>query len=242
MKTEFTIILNELFKASGKTYKDVDTDLGHLGCSETTFRRWLGGKTEPTISTFYKVVDYLGGNKKDVQARIGMAALDEWEKSGYRNARELIEEFNKERAQIHADHQAEKAAMREGYESSKTLMREEHATQIEKLKSLRLELQELFQNNIKILSSQYQTNVEYLMKNLNRIERLNDDLSARAVKAEDLARAAQKRAEAAEKRIDDLDKRRHQVFLAMLALVFVLLGIIIASFILNIPAIGWGNP
>ena len=242
MKTEFTIILNELFKASGKTYKDVDADLGHLGCSETTFRRWLSGKTEPTISTFYKVVEYFGGNKKDVQARIGMAALDEWEQSGYKNARELMEEFNAERAKLHEAHQKEKEQMRESHEASKATMREEHAAQIEKLKSLRLELQEVFQNNIQILSGQYQKNVEYLTNHLNRVERLNDDLSARAVKAADLALAAQKRAEAAEKRADELDKRRHQVFWGMFALVIILLGIVVASIVFDIPALNWQNP
>lgn len=241
MKTEFTFILNELFKASGKTYKDVDTDLGHLGCSETTFRRWLSGKTEPTISAFYKVVEYFGGNKKDVQARIGMAALDEWERSGYKNAKELMEEFAAERAQINEAHQLEKKMMRESHEESKRLMREEHAAQIEKLKALRIELQELFQQNTNLLTERYNANSKYLTEHVAKIERLNDQLTERAAKAEEIAQAAQERAAKAEKRIDDLDRRRHHVFWGMLLLVIILLVIITMSFVMNIPAIGWGN-
>jgi len=238
MKTQFTVILNELFKASGKTYKDIDTDLGY---SETTVRRWLNGKTEPTISTFYKVVEYLGGNKKDVQARIGMAALEEWESTGYKNARELMEDFAVERARLHEAHQLEKKIMRESHEESKRLMREEHAAQIEKLKALRLELQEQFQQNTNLLTDRYNANSKFLTEHAAKIERLNDQLTERAAKAEEIAQAAQARAARAEKRIDDLDKRRHHVFLGMLLVIIILIGIIIASFILNLPAIGWGN-
>jgi len=238
MKTQFTVILNELFKASKKTYRDIDTELGY---SETTVRRWLNGKTEPTVSTFYKLVEYLGGNKKDVQARIGMAALEEWESTGYKNARELMEEFAAEREKINEAHQLEKKIMRESHEESKRLMREEHAAQIEKLKALRLELQEQFQQNTNLLTERYNANSKFLTEHAAKIERLNDQLTERAVKAEEIAQAAQARSARAEKRIDDLDKRRHQVFLGMLSVIIILITIIVASIVLNIPAIGWGN-
>ena len=238
MKNEFTAVLNDLFKASDKNFKDVEADLGY---SERTFRRWLSGDTEPTISVFYKVVEYFGGNRKDVQARIGMKALEEWEKTGYKNAKELIDDFNIERTKIEEAHQLEKKIMRESHEESKRLMREEHAAQIEKLKALRVELQELFQQNITLLTERYNANSKYLTEHASKIERLNDQLTERAAKAEEIAQAAQARAARAEKRIDDLDKRRHHVFWGMLAVILILIGVIIVSFVINVPAIGWGN-
>lgn len=238
MKNEFTAVLNDLFKASDKNFKDVEADLGY---SERTFRRWLSGDTEPTISVFYKVVEYFGGNRKDVQARIGMKALEEWEKLGYKNAKELIDDFNIEHAKMEEAHQLEKKIMRESHEESKRLMREEHAAQIEKLKALRLELQEQFQQNTNLLTERYNANSKFLTEHVAKIERLNDQLTKRAAQAEEIAQAAQSRAARAEKRIDDLDKHRHHVFWGMMTLVIILLALLVLGVILDLPMLGMGN-
>ena len=216
MKTEFTIILNELFKASGKGYKDVDNDLGY---SERTFRRWLGGETEPTISMFYKVVEYLGGNKKDVQARIGMAALDEWEKSGFKNAKELMEEHAIEKARIHKN-----------YEDKITLLVEQSDKR-----------QKAFTDTLTLISDQYRKNVEFLTKTLREDEEYMRDLLAKTEHSNAIALSEQRRAEEAEKRADNLDKRRYHVFWSMMVLVLMLAGVIVASMLLNLPSMGWGN-
>lgn len=216
MKTEFTIILNELFKTSDKGYKDVENDLGY---SERTFRRWLGGDTEPTISVFYKVVEYLGGNKKEVQARIGMAALDEWEKSGFKNAKELMEEHAAEKARIHANYE-------------------------EKINVLVMQSdkrQEAFNIALTQIGEQYRKNADYLTGTIRDNEAYIRDLLAKTEHSNAIAIAAQKRAEEAEKRADSLDKRRYHVFWSMMVLVLMLAGVIVASMLLNLPSMGWGN-
>lgn len=216
MKTEFTIVLNELFRASGKGYKDVEADLGY---SERTFRRWLGGDTEPTISVFYKVVEYFGGNKKDVQARIGMAALDEWEKSGFKNAKELMDEHAAEKARIHANYEEKINAL---------------VAQSDKR-------QDAFTVALTQIGEQYRKNADYLTGVIRDNEGYIRDLLAKTEHANAMAVAEQKRAEAAERKIDLLDKRRLQVFWSMLCVIILLLLVIVISVVFDIPAFNWGN-
>lgn len=234
MKTEFTIVLNELFRASGKNYKDVESDLGF---SERTFRRWLSGDTEPTISVFYKVVEYFGGNKKDVQARIGMAALDEWEKSGFKNAKELMEEHAAEKAKIHQNYETKIVTLVE--QSDKRQKAFEEALNL--IGEQADKNREAFTDALKLISDQYRTNADYLTGVIKDNEAYIRDLLAKTEHANSIAMSEKKRAEEAEKRIEELDKRRHHMFWGMLALVLLLVILLTLGIVLDLPLIGMGN-
>lgn len=248
MKTEFTIVLNELFRASGKGYKDVETDLGF---SERTFRRWLSGDTEPTISVFYKVVEYFGGNKKDVQARIGMAALDEWEKAGFKNAKELMEEHAIEKARIHQNYETriitlvEQSDKRQkAFEDALTLIREQADN-----------AQKAFTEALTVIGEQYRANADYLIGVIRDNEEYIRDLLAktehsnaiaiaeqkRAEDAENRAKIADERADSAEKENRTTRKKMYMLFSGMLVLVILLVVLLALGIVLDLPTLGMGN-
>lgn len=227
MKTKYAAILTNLYNNCGKTVQELDAETGYAA---VTIRRWMKGETKIPIDAFYELVEAMGGSRRDAQAEIGTFAMEEWEKAGYKNPKELIDEFAVERATMIAAHTAEKEQMRQ-----------DHAQQIEKLKSLRLEVQAEFRSTVQLLTDRYEENSRYLIGQMEKTERLNDQMTQRATAAEHIAQEAQKRATIAEKRADDLDKRRHHVFWAMFVLVFILMGVIVASMVIDVPFMGWGN-
>lgn len=189
--------------------------------SRSKLQRIFTGQVDPTVSDLETIVEKsLGANIMELYALMGKQEFKDSESLDYKGAKELMADFYAEKAQIRAEYQ----------------------TRIDQLVSTGDERQKAFALSLEQLSTQYRKNADYLVGIIEEKEAHIQDLLAQNVQANKIAKAAQERAEAAEKRIDDLDKRRHQVFWSMLLLVFILLGIIIASFILNIPAIGWGNP
>lgn len=210
--------------------------------SISKLQRIFTGQQEPTIPDFEMIVeDGLEMDLVGLYAKMGAQEFRDTEPMDYKGAKELMAEFAAERAKLEEAHQLEKKIMRESHEESKRLMREEHAAQIEKLKALRLELQEQFQQNTNLLTERYNANSKFLTEHVAKIERLNDQLTERATRAEEIAQAAQARAEKAEKRIDVLDKRRQHVFWGMLAVVVILLALLAIAVILDLPMIGMGN-
>lgn len=141
------------------------------------------------------------------------------EKVDYKGAEALLHDFSLEKAQI----------------------RKEYEIRIEQSIKAREETQQAFNAITQKMEEQYRRNADYLTKLVEESKEYNANLTERAVRAEENAKAADERAEKAQARADALDRRRHQVFWCMIVIVFALLGLLFASFVLNIPSIGWGN-
>ena len=188
--------------------------------SKSKLQRIFTGQVDPTVSDLEAIVEKgLGASMMELYALIGRQEFKDSESLDYKGAKELLSDFNAEKAQI----------------------RTEYQTRIDQLVATSDERQKAFTLALEKLSTQYKVNADYLVGIILDNEAYIRDLLAKTEAANKIAAEAQERAKNAEKRIDSLDKHRHQVFWSMLLLVFVLLGIIIASVVLNIPAIGWGN-
>ncbi len=189
--------------------------------SKSKLQRIFTGQTEPTVSDLEIIVEQgLKGRIEDLYAKIGEQEMKDSEELDYKGARALLDDFNAEKKQI----------------------RSEYQTRIDQLVSSNDERQKLFTDALSQLSDQYRANADYLTGIIRDNENYIRDLLVKTEQANGIAQAAQARAARAEKRIDDLDKRRHHVFWGMLSVILILIGVIIASFIFNLPSIGWGNP
>lgn len=188
--------------------------------SKSKLQRIFTGQTEPTVSDLEIIVEQgLKGRIDDLYAKVGEQEMKDSEGLDYKGARALLDDFNAEKLQI----------------------RKEYQSRIEQLVATSDERQKAFTIALKQIEEQYRKNADYLVGVVNDNEIYIRDLLVKTENANNIAAAAQKRAETAEKRADDLDKRRHHVFWAMMVLVLLLIGVIIASMILNIPSIGWGS-
>lgn len=189
--------------------------------SKSKLQRIFTGQVDPTVSDLETIVEKsLGASLTELYALIGKKEFRDSEEIDYKGAKELVADFSAEKAQIRAEYQ----------------------TRIDQLVATSDERQKAFTLALDQMGTQYRKNADYLVGVINDNEAYIRDLLAKNEAANRIATEAQEQAKKAQTRIDNLDKRRHQVFWSMLLLVFVLLGIIIASVVLNIPAIGWGNP
>lgn len=208
---------------TGISYERISTRIEqkrNVSLSVSKLQRIFTGQQEPSVLDFEMIIeDGLEMDLMSVYAKMGRQEFKDSEQVDYKGAKELIADFNTEKAQI----------------------REEYETRIAQSIKAREETQLSFNLALAQIGDQYQKNAEYLNGIITDNEAYIRDLLAQTEKANSIAEAAQKRAEEAEKSRNDIDGRRHQVFWGMLSVILVLLGIIIASFILNIPAIGWGN-
>lgn len=189
--------------------------------SRSKLQRIFTGQTDPTVSDLETIVEKsLGASMLELYALMGEQEFKDSEDLDYKGAKELMADFAAEKEQI----------------------RKDFSDRIEQAIQARIDAQGAFDTALNAIQSQYARNAEYLTDLVKKSEAYNQKLTERAIKAEEEMQKAAERATAYLAERDNLDKRRHQVFWAMLLLVFILLGIIIASFILNIPTIGWGNP
>jgi len=188
--------------------------------SKSKLQRIFTGQTEPTVSDLEIIVEQgLKGRIDDLYAKVGAQEMKDSQSLDYKGARALLDDFNAEKTQI----------------------RKEYQTRIDQLVAAGDERQKAFTVALDQIGAQYRKNADYLTGIIKDNENYIRDLLEKTEQANGIAQAAQERASRAEKRIDDLDKRRHHVFCGMLSIVLILIVVIIASFILNLPAIGWGN-
>lgn len=189
--------------------------------SKSKLQRIFTGQVDPTVSDLETIVEKsLGASLTELYALIGKKEFMDSEEIDYKGAKELLADFSAEKAQIRAEYQA----------------------RIDQLVATSDERQKAFSLALDQMGTQYRKNADYLVGVINDNEAYIRDLLAKNEAANRIASEAQEQAKKAQTSVDTLDKSRHQVFWSMLLLVFVLLGIIIASIVLNIPAIGWGNP
>lgn len=189
--------------------------------SRAKLQRIFTGQVDVTVSDLETIVEKgFDESTDDLYARMGKQEFWDAKEFDYKGAKELISDFNAEKAQI----------------------REEYENLIGQSIKAREDAQTAFSSALETIGDQYRKNADYLTGIIKDNESYIRDLLVQTADANAIAASAQKRAEDAEKDRESSDKRRHQVFWCMILLVFALLGIIIASFVLNIPAVGWGNP
>lgn len=215
------IYLNYLTQKKDAKKLSYDDLVVRTNISKSKLQRIFTGQIEVTVADLELIVEK-GFNEgtDELYAKMGKQEFRDSAGVDYKGAQALLADFNAEKAQI----------------------REEYENRIGQSIKAREDTQQAFSSALETLGDQYRKNADYLTGIIKDNEAYIRDLLAKTERANMIASSAQKRAEEAEKARESIDKRRHQVFWCMIILVFCLLGVIIASFVLNIPTIGWGNP
>lgn len=217
MRQIYLDFLTQKKDAKKLSYDDL---VASTNMSKSKLQRAFTGQVELTVSDLEIIVEKgLGASIQELYARVGEQEMKDSEDLDFKGARALMSDFNAEKQQI----------------------RQEYQSRIDQLVATSDERQKAFTTALEQIGAQYKANANYLTDIILDNEAYIRDLLAKTEHAQHIAKAAQTRAEKAESKIEKLDKKRFQVFWSMLAVVLLLIGIIIASMILNIPALGWGN-
>lgn len=217
MRQIYLDFLTQKKDAKKLSYDDL---VASTNMSKSKLQRAFTGQVELTVSDLEIIVEKgLGASIQELYARVGEQEMKDSEDMDFKGARALLSDFNAEKLQI----------------------RQEYQTRIDQLVATSDERQKAFTTALEQLGAQYKANANYLTDIILDNEAYIRDLLAKTEHAQHIAKAALTRAEKAESKIEKLDKKRFQVFWSMLAVTLLLIGIIIASMILNLPALGWGN-
>ena len=90
MKTQILEKLNDLKNKSGKSYEDVHEDLGF---ATSTVHRWHKGESTPDIDDLTTLVEYYGGNMRDLFAAVGQQEMTATQSIGYQGADVMVEHY-----------------------------------------------------------------------------------------------------------------------------------------------------
>lgn len=217
MRQIYLDFLTQKKDAKKLSYDDL---VASTNMSKSKLQRAFTGQVELTVSDLEIIVEKgLGASIQELYARVGEQEMKDSEDLDFKGARALMEDFNAEKLQI----------------------RKEYQSRIDQLVATSDERQKAFTTALEQIGAQYKANANYLTDIIIDNEAYIRDLLAKTEHAQHIAKAAQTRAEKAESKIEKRDKKRFQVFLSMLSVILLLIGIIIASMILNIPSLGWGN-
>lgn len=174
------------------------------GITQSTLCRWFQGKGNPTVDELETVFSALGGDIRDVFADVGEQELRASEKIDYKGADALLAEFER-REHISKEHYEARLAyevqlraeLQSSFDAAIATLERTHAAALEKR------------------DETYKNSVGYLKDDLKDTREKNRELMTRASEAE-------KRADLAQTQRADSDKRRHDVFYAMLRLCIIL--------------------
>lgn len=217
MRQIYLDFLTQKKDAKKLSYDDL---VASTNMSKSKLQRAFTGQVELTVSDLEIIVEKgLGASIQELYARVGEQEMKDCEDFDFKGARALLSDFNAEKQQI----------------------RKEYQSRIDQLVATGDERQKAFTIALEQIGAQYKVNANYLTDIIRDNGAYILDLLEKAEHAQHIAKAAQSRAEKAESKIEKLDKKRFQVFWSMLAVVLLLIVIIIASMILNFPALGWGN-
>lgn len=90
MKPRMLKALNDQKKISGKTYDNVQDDLGY---ARSTVQRWHKGECDPTMEQFETLYEYYGGCMRDLYADVGEQEMRATENIGYQGAEVMVEHY-----------------------------------------------------------------------------------------------------------------------------------------------------
>lgn len=207
--TDYLIRLKEIAKVSFETMQDA------LGISASTLCRYFKGDAEPTVDTLERIVEYLGGNMRDLYAQIGEQEMKDSEKVDYKGATALLEDLHRHEAMYkeHCDLRVAHAEelykhLQDSFDASIATLERSHAAALLKR------------------DETYDRTAKYLKEQVLDLKQDNKNLLERASKAE----AAR----------DQLDARRHHVFWGMLSIILFLSVALVTYIVIDAPQIGAG--
>lgn len=202
--------------------------------SRSKLQRIFTGQLDVTISDLEVIVEKGFEERTDeLYAQMGRQEFRDSKDFDYKGAKELLSDFNAEKAQI----------------------REEYEKRIAQSIEAREEAQLSFNLALAQIGDQYRKNADYLTGIINDNEAYIRDLLAKTEQANTIATAAQKHAEEAEDRAKNADgradsaelenrttrKKMYKLFFAMLVLLIAVFGILMFVIIADVPQIGGGN-
>lgn len=195
--------------------------------SRSKLQRIFTGQLDVTISDLETIVEKgFEESTDELYAQMGKQEFRDSKEVDYKGAKELLSDFNAEKAQI----------------------REEYEKRIGQSIKAREETQLAFSSALETLGDQYRKNADYLTGIIKDNEAYIRDLLVQTADANAIAAAAQKRAEEADNRADSAElenrttrKKMYKLFAGMLAILIVIFGFLMFIIIADVPYLGGGN-
>lgn len=195
--------------------------------SRSKLQRIFTGQLDVTISDLETIVEKgFEESTDELYAQMGKQEFRDSKDVDYKGAKELLSDFNAEKAQI----------------------REEYEKRIGQSIKAREETQTAFTSALETLGDQYRKNADYLTGIIKDNVAYIRDLLVQTADANAIAAAAQKRAEEADNRADSAElenrttrKKMYKLFAGMLAILIVVFGFLMFIIIADVPYLGGGN-
>lgn len=195
--------------------------------SRSKLQRIFTGQLDVTISDLETIVEKgFEESTDELYAQMGKQEFRDSKDVDYKGAKELLSDFNAEKAQI----------------------REEYEKRIGQSIKAREDTQTAFSSALETLGDQYRKNADYLTGIIKDNEAYIRDLLAQTADANAIAAAAQKRAEEADNRADSAElenrttrKKMYKLFAGMLAILLVVFACLMFIIIADVPYLGGGN-
>lgn len=90
MKAQILEKLNDLKSKSGKSYEDVHETLGY---ATSTVHRWHRGESNPDMDQLTALVEFYGGEMRDLYADVGKQEMTATQDIGYQGAVAMVEHY-----------------------------------------------------------------------------------------------------------------------------------------------------
>ena len=195
--------------------------------SRSKLQRIFTGQLDVTISDLETIVEKgFEESTDELYAQMGKQEFRDSKEVDYKGAKELLSDFNAEKAQI----------------------REEYEKRIGQSIKAREDTQTAFSSALETLGDQYRKNADYLTAIIKDNEAYIRDLLVQTADANAIAAAAQKRAEESDNRADSAElenrttrKKMYKLFAGMLAILIVVFGFLMFIIIADVPYLGGGN-
>lgn len=195
--------------------------------SRSKLQRIFTGQLDVTVSDLETIVEKgFEESTDELYAQMGKQEFRDSKDVDYKGAKELLSDFNAEKAQI----------------------REEYEKRIGQSIKAREDTQTAFSSALETLGDQYRKNANYLTGIIKDNEAYIRDLLLQTADANAIAAAAQKRAEEADNRADSAElenrttrKKMYKLFAGMLAILIVIFGFLMFIIIADVPYLGGGN-
>ena len=195
--------------------------------SRSKLQRIFTGQLDVTVSDLETIVEKgFEESTDELYAQMGKQEFRDSKEVDYKGAKELLSDFNAEKAQI----------------------REEYEKRIGQSIKAREDTQTAFSSALETLGDQYRKNADYLTNIIKDNEAYIRDLLVQTADANAIAAAAQKRAEEADNRADSAElenrttrKKMYRLFAGMLAILIAVFGFLMFIIIADAPYLGGGN-
>lgn len=195
--------------------------------SRAKLQRIFTGQVDVTVPDLETIVEKgFVETTDELYARMGKKEFRDSKEVDYKGAKELLSDFNAEKAQI----------------------REEYEKRIGQSIKAREDTRTAFSSALEKLGDQYRKNADYLTSIIKDNEAYIRDLLVQTADANAIAAAAQKHAEEADNRADSAElenrttrKKMYKLFAVMLAILIVVFGFLMFIIIFDVPYLGGGN-